>query len=723
MTGDPGGERYEPRLRAELVRQLYASSGTALITTPLASLTLAVIGWNRAPAALVAAWVGYILVVAIARALIVRRFRRLRADQVDVVTWSERFVTGAGAAGLGWGLGGVLLFSDTSAAWQMFLALVLAGVATAAVPVLAPVMSAFLAFTIPALVPIVARFVITGRPTGFAIAALGVVFGAGLVVSAWRMHQAIVRSLVLAFENHDLVKELSVEVAERTRAETGLREAHDELEVRVHERTDALETLIAASPMAIVELDVHGAVRTWNRAATSMLGWAESEVLEKPYPIVPDDESGAAPQQVEARLKRKDGSLIDVVLSVAPLLDAAGRPRGTIVVIADVTERKRLELELRQSQKMEAVGRLAGGIAHDFNNLLTVIIGRGEAVLGSLDRSDQSRWDIELMLTTAERAAALTRQLLAFSRRQVLQPKVVALHEVVGNVVPMLRRLIGEDIEIHTVSGPAPGRVRVDPAQIEQVIMNLALNARDAMPQGGLLMITTAAAELSDAQARRLGSIEPGRCAILSVSDTGAGMDEDTRVRVFEPFFTTKPMGKGTGLGLSMVYGIVEQHGGAITVESAPGRGTTFRIYLPRIDEDATEVEAAAHAEGAARGSETILLVEDEDEVRELVARMLQRSGYTVLAAPDPRAALDLSDRHPGAIHLLLTDVVMPEMSGRQLHDRLAVARPETRVIYMSGYTDEALGRHGVLEPEVVLLQKPFRFTELAQKIREALDA
>jgi len=505
-----------------------------------------------------------------------------------------------------------------------------------------------------------------------------------------------------------------VEVEERARAEAGLRGARDELEARVGERTEDLRTLIEASPLAIIALDTEGKVRTWNRAATAMLGWTEHEVLGQSYPIVPDDET---------RLKRKDGTLIDVVLSVAPLLGADGRPRGTIAVITDVTERKRLERDLRQSQKMEAVGRLAGGIAHDFNNLLTVIIGRGESVLGSLERSDPARWDVELMLATAERAATLTRQLLAFSRRQVLQPKVLALHEMVGNVVPMLRRLIGEDIEIHTVAGAASGRVRVDPAQIEQVIMNLAVNARDAMPQGGVLMITTTTADVTDVQARRLGGIQSGRWAILSVSDTGAGMDEETRVRVFEPFFTTKPLGQGTGLGLSMVYGIVEQHGGTITVESAPGRGTTFRIYLPRVDDAAAETETTERADPTALGTETILLVEDEDEVRELVARMLQRSGYTVLVAADPRTALELSGRHTGPIHLLLTDVVMPEMSGRELRDRLSALRPETKIVYMSGYTDEALGRHGVLEPDVVLLQEPFRFAELADRIREVLDA
>ena len=737
--------RHAPRLRAELVRLLYASSGIALITTPLASITLAVIGSTRTPFALVAAWLGYVLAVAVFRAAIVRRYRRLPPEAVDVTAWSRRFVAGAAGAGLGWGVAGILFFSGTSAAWQMFLALVLAGVAMAGVPVLAPAMGAFLAFTIPTLLPITARFLLEGGATGLAVGALGVVFGGGLAASAWRMHQAIVGALVLAFENHDLVSELSVEVAERGRAEAGLREARDELEVRVRERTEELQrlvveqkrteeslrTLIEASPLAIVELDLHGTVRTWNRAAHRMFGWSEREVLGERSPIVPADMeseyrsllAGKAPQQLETRRKRKDGSLVDVVLSVAPLLDAHGQLTGTIVMITDITERKQLELQLRESQKMEAVGRLAGGIAHDFNNLLTVIIGRSDIVLSSLEPSNPTRWDVELIETTAQRAAVLTRQLLAFSRRQVLQPKVLSLHEVVDDVMPMLRRLIGEDIEIQTTAGAAVGLVQVDPAQIEQVIMNLALNARDAMPQGGLLMITTAPAELSEDQARRFGSIDPGPCAILSVSDTGSGMDEETRLRVFEPFFTTKPVGKGTGLGLSMVYGIVEQHGGAITVESSLGHGTTFRIYLPRVTDVLSEPEGHAKADPAGRGSETILLVEDETEVRDLVAQMLQGSGYTVLTAPDPGTALALSDRHRGPIHLLLTDVVLPEMSGRELRQRLRESRPRTKVLYMSGYTDEALGRHGALEPDVVLLQKPFGVGELGRKIREILDA
>jgi PAS domain S-box-containing protein len=747
--------RYAKLLRPEQVRLLYANSGIALITTPVAAVMLAIVSWERVLPGLAIAWLSYMLSVTAARALIVRRFQQVPSDAVDVPAWCRRFVTGAAAAGLGWGAAGFLFFSETSVPWQMFLALVLVGVVMAAVPVLAPVLAAFFAFTVPTLLPITVRFLLQVQPTGLCLAALGVVLGCCLGFGAWRAHQMLVRALVLAFENRDLVAELSVEVLERRRAETSLRAARDELEQRVHERTEelrllleeqkradetlretseSLRALIEASPLAIIELDTEQKVRTWNLAATRMFGWTEREVLGRPYAIVPDDRRAeyqsisdrhARGQPVagfETQRQRKDGTLVDVVLSVAPLVGADGCVTGAMGVIADITQRKRLEELLRQSQKMEAVGRLAGGIAHDFNNLLTVIIGRSELALFHLPSGDARRQDLELIQTTAYRAAALTEQLLAFSRRQLLQPMVIDLHMVISNIVPMLRRLIGEDIEIHTVAD-ATGRVKVDPGQIEQVLVNLAVNARDAMPKGGRLVISTANAVLDEDAVGRIGGILPGPYLILSVADTGIGMDDETRLRVFEPFFTTKPQGKGTGLGLSMVYGIVQQHGGTIMVESAPGQGATFKLYLPRVDDPVSEVGISIASDDAGRGSETILVVEDETHVRALVAQMLQASGYTVLTAADPAAALELSDRHPGPIHLLLTDVVMPEISGPQLRQRLTSLRPRTRVLYMSGYTDEALGRHGVLEPGMFLLQKPFSIDVLGQKVREVLDA
>ncbi|OGK87981.1 MAG: hypothetical protein A2X52_13690 [Candidatus Rokubacteria bacterium GWC2_70_16] len=375
---------------------------------------------------------------------------------------------------------------------------------------------------------------------------------------------------------------------------------------------------------------------------------------------------------------------------------------------------KRLEADLRQAQKMEAVGRLAGGIAHDFNNLLTVITGRTEIALQRLGDPEAARRDLELVRKTAERAAALTKQLLAFSRRQALELQVLDPNAVVSGLLSLLRRLIGEDIELVTALDPGAGRVRADANQLEQVILNLAVNARDAMPRGGVLAITTTNADPDD------GAAAP--CVLLAVSDNGVGMDRETRSRIFEPFFTTKEKGKGTGLGLATAYGIVKQHDGTITVESAPGEGTTFRVYLPKVEEPVESGDRAAAPGRDPGGSETLLLVEDEEPVRRIALEILQASGYQVLEARDPADALRIAERHAGPIHLLLTDVVMPHMSGPELTGRIAMLRPGIRVLYMSGYTGEALGRHGDVEPGAALLQKPFTPDILGRKVRETLD-
>jgi CheY-like chemotaxis protein len=370
---------------------------------------------------------------------------------------------------------------------------------------------------------------------------------------------------------------------------------------------------------------------------------------------------------------------------------------------------------------MEAVGRLAGGIAHDFNNLLTVVTGRVELLLRRLPPGEPVRRDLELIKKTGDRAAMLTRQLLAFSRKQMLQPKVLDLNGIVAGVVQMLQRLIGEDIDLVTLLDPNLGPVRADPAQLEQIILNLAVNARDAMPQGGRLVIETANIDLDETFA----AVNPGATAgphvLLQVSDTGAGMSPEVQAHIFEPFFTTKDVGKGTGLGLATVYGIVKQHDGYITVESTPGAGATFRIYLRRIEEAPRDAEVGAAASRAVTGSETVLLVEDEDGLRELAREILTAAGYKVLVAAGPVEGLELAGRHGGPIHLLLTDVVMPQMSGRELADRLVPEHPGMRVLYMSGYTDDAIVHHGVLDPGTVLLPKPFTPDALTRKVREVL--
>lgn len=392
-------------------------------------------------------------------------------------------------------------------------------------------------------------------------------------------------------------------------------------------------------------------------------------------------------------------------------------------LIDHITERRQLEEQLRQLQKLDAIGRLAGGIAHDFNNVLTVIMGYSERLLRHMGQNDPQRSNVEEIQSASERAASLTQQLLAFSRRQVLEPKVLDLNEVVTSTENMLQHMIGEDIHVVTVLRSELGCVEVDPGKLDQVMMNLAINARDAMPQGGKLIIETANVDLEEPFTKDGVTVQPGRYVVLSVSDTGHGMDHETQARIFEPFFTTKEAGKGTGLGLSTVYGIVKQSGGFIFVYSELGRGATFKIYLPRTDKAADSVEETRTSTDLPYGCETILLAEDEPKVRGLVRDTLRRYGYTVLEARHGIDALVLNAQHQGPIHLLLTDVVMPQMSGPELAGQLRSSRADLKVLYISGYTQQAVVHHGVLDPGVMLLQKPFTSDVLVRKVRQVLEA
>jgi len=380
------------------------------------------------------------------------------------------------------------------------------------------------------------------------------------------------------------------------------------------------------------------------------------------------------------------------------------------------------EEQIRLSQRMETVGRLASGLAHDFNNLLTAILGHCDILLHRLPEEEPTRKGIEEIRIAGERAAGLTRQLLAYSRRQVLKPRVLDLNASATSMVPMLRRLIGEDIELIPKLDPDLGHVEADPSQIEQIIMNLVVNARDSMPRGGTVVVETSNTVLDEAFARRRPPTRPGRYALLAVSDTGSGMDKGTLDRIFEPFFTTKQLGKGTGLGLATVYGIVKQSNGYIWVYSEPGIGSTFKIYLPLIDADISEEKETVATPPLPRGSETVLIVEDDRTVRLLASEMLEMSGYTVLEAGDGPEALEVVHRHGRPIDLLLTDVVMPQMSGRELAEGIATIHPGIRVLYMSGYTEGVIAHHGVLDSGVAYLQKPFTTDALARKVREALD-
>jgi PAS domain S-box-containing protein len=494
-----------------------------------------------------------------------------------------------------------------------------------------------------------------------------------------------------------------------------------------------------------MEIDVEGRITQVNSTALAMFGYSAGEMLGQfVWKLAVDTEQEEAHRIVAAKLsgamqigppfertfKRKDGTPLPVLVTDALIRDSEGKIAGIHAIHQDITERKRSEKEmaglqeqLRQSQKMEAVGRLAGGIAHDFNNLLTVIKGYTDLSLLHLQEGDPLWGNIKEIDRASERAKELTRQLLAFSRRQILQVKVLDLNALLLNLEKMLHRILGEDIQLLTVLDENLGRVRVDPGEIEQVIMNLAVNARDAMPSGGELTIETEDVNLDEDYARAHLGVTPGNYVRLAVSDTGVGMPKEVQERAFEPFFTTKEKGKGTGLGLSTVYGIVKQSGGNVWVYSEPGKGTTFEIYLPKVQEKLDHLQSREDSSFFLKGTEVILLVEDEEPLRALVAHFLRHQGYTVLEAMSGAEALRIAEEHAGGrIDLLLTDVVMPQMSGRELADRIENSRPGLKVLFASGYTEDAIVRHGVLEPGVSFLQKPFSLATLGQKIREVLD-
>jgi len=475
-----------------------------------------------------------------------------------------------------------------------------------------------------------------------------------------------------------------------------------------------------------------------NRRMAAMLGidgeaWQGASIDE----FVVDDDGGsierahleglftATGRLEEVRFKRRDGSYFLGSLSNTPTADVGRDDTEVLVMVSDITERKQLEEQFRQAQKMEAIGQLAGGVAHDFNNLLTVILGFTAFLDDAFEKGDPRRKDLLEIQKAGERAASLTRQLLAFSRKQILQPSLLDLNVVVTNTSGMLRRLLGEDIEFVTVLESHLAPIVADAGQLEQVLMNLAVNARDAMANGGKLTIETANVELDAEYLRTHPMMAPGPYVMLAVSDTGTGMDEATKRRIFEPFFTTKEPGKGTGLGLATIYGIVKQSGGDVLAYSEVGLGTTIKVYLPPAEPgiDRLEPEHAAESADATLGSETVLLVEDEESVRLLAGTTLERTGYHVLTAANPKDALALVERHAGSVDLLLTDVVMPGASGPDLFNSLSMRRPDMKVLYMSGYTDQGIVPLGVLDPGVPFLQKPFTPTALVRKVRRVLDA
>jgi two-component system cell cycle sensor histidine kinase/response regulator CckA len=496
-----------------------------------------------------------------------------------------------------------------------------------------------------------------------------------------------------------------------------------------------LSTAVDQSAEAIVITEADGTIVYTNPAFERTTGYTCEEVLGQNPRILKSDKQDAdfyremwtvlsRGEVWRGRItnRRKDGTLFDEDATISAVRDAAGKVVNYVAVKHDVSREALLERQLLQAQKMEAIGRLAGGVAHDFNNLLGVITGYGEIVHGRLLDEDPLKGKVEQILKAGERAAGLTRQLLAFGRQQVLQPRILDLNAVVAAMEKMLPRVIGENVDLVTVLEPRLGSVKADPGQIDQILMNLAVNARDAMPDGGRITIETCNADLADDYVATHAPARAGRYVLLSVTDTGSGMDAATQSRIFEPFFTTKAVGEGTGLGLSTVYGIVKQSDGYIWVYSEVGVGTTFKVYLPRVDE---EVGPAAEEDSGALalGTETVLLVEDEASLREMLREVLDANGYSVLVARDGAEALQVAEAHAGPIELMVIDVIMPGMTGPKAVDLVAPTRPEMRVLFVSGYSAESVTRHGLMGPGRAFLAKPFGSGAFLRKVRESLDA
>ena len=517
------------------------------------------------------------------------------------------------------------------------------------------------------------------------------------------------------------------DITERKRAEEALRKAEEKY-----------RGIFENAVIGIYQSTPDGHLLSVNHAASTICGFdsPEQQLAEtkdlgldlyqdpaRRKELVRELSTTGIARDFECEIRRRDGKKAWLLQNVRAVKNEQGEIVTYEGTVHDITERKLLEEQLRQAQKMEAVGRLAGGVAHDFNNALSVIMGYGQLLQLDPPSEDTTRKHAEQIVKAGQRAASLTRQLLAFSRKQAIQPVILDLNSVVSDTNKMLRRLIGEDIDLTISQDAKLKRVKADRGQIEQILMNLAVNARDAMPSGGELTITTSNCELGASDIQEHPFIKPGRYVLLSFTDTGCGMTKETKAHIFEPFFTTKEAGKGTGLGLSTVYGIVKQSDGFVFVDSEIDKGTTFRIYLREIEVGAKESESPEPVRALPRGNETILLAEDEDPLRELTGGCLQSSGYTVLEARDAKTAFQLAAHHSGPIHLLLTDIVMPGISGRDLAEQLMPSHPEMKLLYMSGYTHDLISQHGVVEADVALLEKPFSLEALLTRVRAVLDA
>lgn len=762
----PEGNRTRAEaLRAEQLDLLYTHTPFAIGLSVVNALILVVAQHTVLPRSTLAIWLGYVVTLSALRLWLCHRYRRRTGSESSSRTWERPFLAGVLLSGMGWGATGIWLFPLNEPIHQMFVIFLLAGMTAGGVMSLSARREAFLAFALPTLVPIIVSLFLQGTKLSVAMATMGVLFLTLAVTIAYRMYRTIQSALELRYDNQLLITDLTSEVTQRRLAEKALQHAHDDLEARVRERTEELAQANLALRAEVEERQrmahaLQESIERFNRAVQgaqeglwevrwtstdwfnpgtpvyysprfkALLGYSDQEfpnVLGSWVARVhPDDWDhllttfrrhleNRTPFDLEFRMVTKADDCRWFAVRGQAIWNELGQPIHMSGSLREITEHKELEAQLLQAQKMEAVGRLAAGVAHDFNNLLTPILGYAEVLQAKAPQGSVEARRLGDIRRAALHGAALVRQLLAFGRKQPVTPRLLDLNRELAECEELLCRTLGEDIEVLFELTDPIACIKLDPTQLQQVILNLAANARDAMPNGGCLTLATDTLVVDGEPSE----IPPGRYVRLSVTDTGAGMAPEILTHAFEPFFTTKEVGKGSGLGLAVVEGIIAQANGKITVTSQVGLGTTFQILLP---EAGGSVQSTTEPNGSVDvGMETILVVEDNAAVRELTTNVLSELGYQVLVAKHGQEALDLAARHPGSIALLLTDIVMPGISGWELARRLEQSRPHLRVLYLSGHPAERLADRAGNRPGSPLLSKPFTSEELARTVRQIL--